>query len=103
MANDEVIELVEETEKINPNIAYVVNIKYFPDRNTWQKKGKKGKEKEELFESYILDIPPKIFEMREKKKDLYLDVVETFVYNTITKKTNREVSHCQIYLADIAE
>lgn len=100
MANEEVIELIEETEKINPNVAYIVNIKYFSDRNL--KPTKKRKNKDELFDNYILDIPPKIFDMREKKKDIYLDIVETFVYNTITKKTGREVSHCQIYLADIA-
>ena len=99
MANEEVIELIEETEKINPNVAYIVNIKYFPDRNP--KPIKKRKNKDELFDNYILDIPPKIFDMREKKKDVYLDIVETFVYNTITKKTGREVSHCQIYLADM--
>lgn len=101
MANEEVMELVEETEGVNPNVAYIVNISYLPDSNQTNPKDRKNPD--ELFDSYILDIPPKIFEIREKNPKLYLDVVETFAYNTISRKTGREVAHCQIYLADIKE
>lgn len=45
--------------------------------------------------SMILDIPGKILDQRDK--DNYLDIIESFVYTTISGKTGREVSFCQIY------
>ena len=45
--------------------------------------------------SMILDIPNKILEQQDKEN--YLDIIESFVYTTISGKIGREVSFCQIY------
>lgn len=45
--------------------------------------------------SMILDIPSKILDQRDREN--YLDIIESFVYTTISGKIGREVSFCQIY------
>ena len=95
----EVFEKVEE-EKINQNVAYVVNISYLSGTPS-RLKGK-NKKNQKLEDNYIIDIPSKIFDMEARLKDRskYYDIVESFIYNTITRKTGIEVAHCQIYLSD---
>lgn len=48
-------------------------------------------------EMSVLDIPEGILRTINKK-NVFEDNVESFVYNTLTKKYGAEVSHCQIYL-----
>ena len=48
-------------------------------------------------EMSVLDIPEGILKTKNKS-GIFEDNVESFVYNTLTKKYGAEVSHCQIYL-----
>ena len=104
MANEKVIELVEDSQKENLAAIYIVNIKYYPEepRYVIHRKGEESKKKryeDELPDSCILDLPPNI--LSQRGKPTYYTTVETFAYNTISYNTGRQVSHCQIYLADI--
>lgn len=45
----------------------------------------------------VLDVPEGILKtMNDKQK--FIDSIETFAYNTTTKKYGAEVMSCQIYL-----
>lgn len=65
----------------------VVNIKYGKEI------GSKLKEKPDMA---ILDVPDNV--LRHKNKEDFEDVVESFAYNTVTKKYGAEVYKCQVYL-----
>lgn len=66
----------------------VVNIKYGKEL------GNKNKSKPSMT---VLDLPDNIIKI-QKNEDKFKDSVETFVYNTITKKYGAEVNNCQIWL-----
>lgn len=85
---------MNESEIDIPSTAIIaVNIKYSP-RNF---RGKKKPDTEENYpSSVILDLPERILNQREKPN--YMDIIESFVYNTISGKYEREVDYCQIYL-----
>lgn len=76
------------TEENNEYQVIVVNTKYGRILN------EKIKDRPEMS---ILDIPEGIMKTKNKK-NVFEDNVESFVYNTLTKKYGAEVSHCQIYL-----
>lgn len=65
----------------------VVNIKYgkvFNSRNKIRP------------EMAVLDVPESISKIKDKEK--FEDAVESFAYNTITKKYGAEVNFCQVFL-----
>lgn len=72
-------------------LAVVVNISYFPYVNN------KKTNLSDLPEYFVLDIPSRIRE-HEGKPD-YEDLVESFVYNTLSKKFQTEVASCQIWIS----
>lgn len=76
------------TEENNEYQVIVVNTKYGRILN------EKINDRPEMS---ILDIPEGIMKTKNKK-NVFEDNVESFVYNTLTKKYGAEVSHCQIYL-----
>jgi hypothetical protein len=80
-------ETVPETE--NGYQITVVNIKY---GKTFSKRVK------ERPEMVTLDVPDALLKMREKDNEKFLDSVEAFAYNTVTRKYGSEVSYCQVYL-----
>ena len=70
-----------------------VNIKYA--KNSMD--GKPSKRKN-LPETFVLDLPERITQLPDKSDQKYLDLIETFVYNTLTKKFQTEVTGCQIWI-----
>lgn len=66
----------------------VVNIKYGKELN--------GKIKNKPSMT-VLDLPDNIIKC-QKNEDKFRDSVETFTYNTLTKKYGAEVNNCQIWL-----
>lgn len=73
----------------------VCNISY-TDKTYGRTYGKRNKN--QLPTIVGLDLPQNIKDMEAKDTQAFYDTVETFAYNTITKKYGFEVSHCQIYL-----
>lgn len=67
----------------------VVNIKY---GNTLSKRIK------ERPDMVTLDLPEALLKVRGKDEERFLDSVESFAYNTVTKKYGAEVTYCQVYL-----
>lgn len=69
----------------------IVNIK-------WNKKhvvNSKSKNKN-LPEVFTVDIPQNIANIKDHQT--YIDSIESFAYNFLTKKFGVEVSNCQVYL-----
>ena len=85
------IEINSETvpEAENGYQITVVNIKY---GKTFSKRVK------DRPEMVTLDVPDALLKMREKDNEKFLDSVEAFAYNTVTRKYGSEVSYCQVYL-----
>lgn len=52
----------------------------------------------ELPDSYQLSIPNNMISMYQNEYDKFLDEIETFCYNFLTRKFGVEVSYCQIWL-----
>lgn len=44
------------------------------------------------------DIPEGVLQQARGKKNVFNDVIETYIYNVLTKKFGHEVYHCQIWL-----
>jgi hypothetical protein len=80
----------DELLKTEINVGYqifVVNIKYGKELNN------KHKERPDMV---ILDIPESIRKIKNEVK--FRDNVESFAYNTITRKYGAEVCNCQVWL-----
>ena len=91
-ANNGSVEEIIETQ-MKENSVVVVNIKYARisrDGTTTKRKN--------LPEFFILDLPERITQLPDKSDQKYLDLIETFVYNTLTKKFQTEVTGCQIWI-----
>ena len=84
--------MIEEDTEFTPTTIIVVNIKYHPTHY----RTKKLPDTEENYpSSVILDLPDKVL---SKQNDVnYYDIVESFVYNTVSGKFGREVIYCQTY------
>lgn len=52
----------------------------------------------ELPAQFTLDLPENVLNQANKKKEEFNDVVETFIYNFLTRKYGHEVNNCQIWL-----
>ena len=90
--NNEVVENLIETS-VTENAVIVVNIKYA----TISMDGRLSRKKN-LPNSFVLDLPERITQFEDKQSQKYTDMIETFVFNTLTKKFQTEVNFCQIYL-----
>lgn len=84
-------EMVEEN--LNDNSVIVVNIK-------WSKISFDGtvSKRKKLPEFFVLDLPERITTIPDKTTIKYLDLIESFVYNTLTKKFQTEVINCQTWI-----
>ena len=90
--NGQVIEEIIENQ-LKENSVVVVNIKYARismDGSISEKKN--------LPEFFVLDLPERITQLPDKNDQKYYDLIETFVYNTLTKKFQTEVENCQIWI-----
>ena len=67
----------------------VVNIKYGNEFS------KRSKDRPEMV---TLDVPEALLKMKDEDGEKFLELVESFAYNTVTRKYGAEVTHCQIYL-----
>lgn len=52
----------------------------------------------ELPSQFTLDLPENVLNQANKKKEDFNDVVESFIYNFLTRKFGHEVNNCQIWL-----
>lgn len=81
-------ENVNDQSKADGYQIFVVNIKYGNDF------GRRSREKPGMA---TLDVPEGIMKtMHDAQK--FMDNVESFAYNTLTRKYGAEVTHCQIFL-----
>lgn len=89
--NGSVEEIIEG--QLKENSVIVVNIKYARlsmDGNPSKRKN--------LPEFFVLDLPERITQLPDKSDQKYLDLIETFVYNTLSKKFQTCVDFCQIWI-----
>ena len=91
-ANNKSVEEIIETN-MGKDAVIAVNIKY--SKNSMD--GKPSKRKN-LPDTFVLDLPERITQLPDKSDQKYLDLIETFVYNTLTKKFQTEVEYCQIWI-----
>ena len=77
-----------EINKENGYQILVVNIKYGKELN------KKIKNRPDMT---MLDVPESIVKLVSDKVK-FEDSIETFAYNTVTKKYGAEVNYCQVWL-----
>ena len=81
----------EEIKKSEGYQIMVVNIVYGKELNS----ERKMKERPTMT---ILDVPMGIVAIKDKNEDKFLETIETFAYDTVTKKYRAECRHCQVYL-----
>lgn len=91
-ANNGSIEEIIEGQ-LKENSVIVVNIRY----SRISMDGTPSKRKN-LPEFFVLDLPERITQLPDKTDQKYLDLIETFVYNTLTKKFQTYVDCCQIWI-----
>lgn len=66
--------------------------------NTKSFKPNKTNKSPEFEEQLTLDIPTSVLNEANKKKNIFNDVIEQFVYNLLYRKFSCEVNRCQIWL-----
>lgn len=49
-------------------------------------------------EMVTLDVPESLLKVKDRDGDKFRDGVESFAYNTVTRKFGAEVSFCQVWL-----
>lgn len=91
-ANNKSVEEIMESQ-LNDNAVIVVNISYARISMDGTLSKKKN-----LPSFFVLDLPERITQLPDKSDQKYLDLIETFVYNTLTKKFQTEVTGCQIWI-----
>lgn len=52
----------------------------------------------EFPDQLTIDIPTRVLNEAKKKKNVFNDIVEQFIYNLLYRKHNCEVNRCQIWL-----
>lgn len=91
-ANGNAVEDLIESN-ISKNAVIVVNAHF----STYSRDGQKSSKKK-LPSSFILDLPERITMYEDKASQRYYDLIETFVYNTLSKKFQTDLWSCQIWL-----
>lgn len=89
--NGSVEEIIEN--QLRENSVVVVNIKYA----RLSMDGSPSRRKN-LPQFFVLDLPERITQLPDKTDQKYFDLIETFVYNTLTKKFQTCVDFCQIWI-----
>ena len=67
---------------------------------TWNKKAihSHSKQEDDLPTQFAIDLPENVVNQANKKDNVYKDVIESFVYNLLTRKYDHEVWSCSIWL-----
>lgn len=81
-------------QNINKYEVIVANISWADAPRNAGGKFRKG----ELPDQMTLDIPESVLVQARKEKASFNDVIESFCCNLLTKKHNREVYGCQVWL-----
>lgn len=90
--NSSAVQEINESS-LNENSVIVVNIKY----SKVSRDGTLSKKKN-LPEFFVLDLPERITQLPDKTEQKYFDMIETFVYNTLSKKFQTDVESCQTWI-----
>ena len=90
-----VSELKNDQDQSNKYQVLITDVKWNKDTI---KSYKTKKDNESLPDSFTLDLPMNVLNQAKKKNNVFNDVVETFVYNFLTRKFGHEVYHCSIWL-----
>lgn len=53
---------------------------------------------EDLPHGMVFDVPKSVLEQANKPGNVFNDVIESYVYNVLTRKFGYELNRCQIYL-----
>jgi hypothetical protein len=85
-----------DEELTNSNTMYITNIKWHKIQNHVFGFNKDIKFNT-LPDQMVLEIPQNI-QNTNVSEDKLKDIIESFVYNTLTKKYGYEVNNCQIWL-----
>ena len=80
---------MHETDDVGYQVT-VTNIKY--GREFYSTRSK------ERPEMVTLDVPESLLKVKDKDDEKFRDGIESFAYNTVTRKFGAEVSFCQVWL-----
>lgn len=65
----------------------------------WDPKSFRASKKDvELPTQLSIAIPENVLRQANKPSNVFNDIIESYVYNTLTRKFGHEVWHCQIWL-----
>lgn len=77
----------------------ITNISWNPSESSQSYQGQHKKhEQEDLPAQFTLNVPENVLNQANKKKNVFEDVIESYVYNFLTHKFKHEVYFCQIWL-----
>lgn len=88
---------MEDNDTVNSNQILITGISW--KKTTIHQYRSKKDIIEELPTQYVIDVPQNVLNQANKKTNNFNDVIESFVYNFLTRKFNHEVYHCQIWLS----
>ena len=85
--------------RISSNQVYVNDITWnSKTTSSYQSRRDKNAEVETLPSQLVFDIPATVMEQVKKDSKNEHDIIEQFIYNTLTRKYMHEVWHCQIWI-----
>lgn len=86
-------------EKTLSNQVYVNDITWSSKSTaSYQSRREKNIDVESLPRQLTFDIPATVMEQVKKDSKNEHDIIEQFIYNTLTRKYMHEVWHCQIWI-----
>lgn len=85
--------------RISSNQVYVNDITWnSKTTSSYQSRRDKNAEVETLPSQLVFDIPATVMDQVRKDPKNEHDIIEQFIYNTLTRKYMHEVWHCQIWI-----
>lgn len=89
----------ELLEKPLSNQVYVNDITWnSKTTSNYQSRRDKNAEIEQLPKQLTFDIPSTVMDQIKKDPNNEHDIIEQFIYNTLTRKYMHEVWHCQVWI-----
>ena len=102
MTDEEIMTIsIPTTDEPEPEAEEIPGYNVFVVNMSWSKNSirpMKKKDSIEFPEALQLEIPENVLRQAQKKTNVFEDIIETYVYNTLTKKYGYELWHCQIWL-----
>lgn len=93
---NEIADAIEEVNDPSKYQIFIANIHW--DRKSLRQYHSKYDVYEDLPSQFTLDVPENVQKRATKSKEGFNDVIETYVYDFLTRKFAHEVNRCQIYL-----